>query len=155
MRSLCASLFIAAVALQTAIAKDRHCIFRVHTEASPNDSAAFSTSVRALFSGKEASIEKAARISEGDVIAFYPYETGKNSYGALFQLDQHGTIALESLSIEHRGSLVFIFINGRPITELQIDKRISDGQIYIASGLTKRDIDGMKKDWRLIGQRKR
>jgi hypothetical protein len=46
-------------------------------------------------------------------------------------------------------------INGRPITELLVDKRVSDGQIYIASGLTKRDIDSMKNDWRLIGQRKR
>ena len=80
---------------------------------------------------------------------------GKDNYGALFQLDEHGTAALEALSIERRGTLLFVFINGRPITELQIDKRVSDGQIYIASGLTKRDIDAMKKDWRVIGQRKR
>jgi hypothetical protein len=51
--------------------------------------------------------------------------------------------------------LLFVLINGRPITELQIDRRVSDGRIYIASGLTKADIDLMKKDWRLIGQRKR
>jgi hypothetical protein len=59
------------------------------------------------------------------------------------------------LSVEHRGGLLFIFINGRPITEFQIDKRVSDGRIYIASGLTAADIELMKKDWRIIGQRKR
>ncbi len=96
-----------------------------------------------------------ARITEYDVVAFYPYQIAKDHYGALLRLDDHGTIALDTLSVERRGSLLFVFINGRPITELQIDKRVSDGQIYIASGLTKLDIDLMKKDWRLIGQRKR
>jgi len=50
---------------------------------------------------------------------------------------------------------LFVFINGRAITELQIDKRVTDGKIYIPSGLTAADIQSMKKDWRLIGQRHR
>jgi hypothetical protein len=41
------------------------------------------------------------------------------------------------------------------ITELQIDKRVSDGKIYIPSGLTAADVELMKKQWRLIGQGKR
>lgn len=136
-------------------AKSRHCMLRVHVEANQNDGATFSTSVRAQFSGKEVAIEKAARITESDVRAFTPYEVGKNNYGALLQLDDHGTIVLDSLSIEQRGRLLFVFINGRSLTELQIDKRVSDGQIYIASGLNKRDIDSMKQDWALIGKKKK
>jgi hypothetical protein len=38
---------------------------------------------------------------------------------------------------------------------LRVDQRVSDGQIYIPSGLTTRDIDLMKEDWHAIGQRKR
>jgi hypothetical protein len=95
------------------------------------------------------------RISERDVIAFSPYPSKNGTYGALFQLDEHGRIVLDALSIERRGSFLFVFVNGRPITELEIDKRVSDGKIYIASGLTAADIELMKKDWRLIGQRKR
>src|SRR5437762_9538963 len=60
----------------------------------------------------------------------------------------------DALSIERRGGLLFVLINGRSITELQIDRRVSDGRIYIASGLTKADIELMKKDWRLIGQKR-
>ena len=37
----------------------------------------------------------------------------------------------------------------------KIDRRVSDGRIYIASGLTKADIESMKKDWRLIGEKKK
>src|SRR5206468_10874746 len=136
-------------------AKSRHCMLRVHAEANPRDTSTFAASVRAKLSGKEVAIEKIARISEQDVLAFYPYDAGKGNYGALFQLDEHGRLTLDALSIERRGSLLFILINGRPVTELQIDQRVSDGRIYIASGLSKADIDLMKKDWRLIGEKKK
>ena len=143
------------VALPAGVAKERHCIFRVHVQGNPRDTAAFSTSVRAQLSGKEVAIEKMPWLSERDVIAFSPYPAANGTYGALFQLDEHGRVVLDTLSIERRGSLLFVFINGRPITELAIDKRVSDGKIYIASGLTAADINLMKKDWRLLGQRKR
>jgi hypothetical protein len=137
------------------LAKQRHCTFRVHAQANPRDTEVFSTSVHAQVSGKEIAIEKMPWISERDVIAFAAYPAQGGTYGALIQLDEHGRTVLDTLSIEHRGSFLFVFINGRFITNLQIDKRVSDGKIYIPSGLTVADIDLMKKDWRLIGQRKR
>jgi len=154
MKSIFASLIVALLAI-SATGKDRHVSFRIHAEANPNDTATFSSSVRALFSGKQVAIERMPRLSERDIVAFYPMSAGDRNYGALFQLDDHGRLALDALSIERRGSLLFVLINGRPITELQIDRRVSDGRIYIPSGLTKADIDLMKKDWRLIGQSKR
>jgi len=155
MKTLCLLVLGLLLALPIGVAKDRHCMFRLHAEANPRDTAVFAASVRAQFSGKDIAIERMPRISERDVVAFYPYSAGNGTYGALFQLDDHGRIALDALSIERRGSLLFAFINGRPITEFEIDKRVADGKIYIASGLTAADVDSMKKDWRLIGQRKR
>lgn len=67
----------------------------------------------------------------------------------------HGRQALDSLSIDRRGTLLFIFVNGRPIAKLQIDRRVSDGKTYIASGLTSNDIELMKKDWRMTAPRKK
>lgn len=148
--SLIVALFVPSVS-----GKDRHCSFRVQAEANPNDGASFASSVPAMFSGKRVAIERVPRLSERDVIAFYPYSTSGGNYGALFQLDEHGTLALDTLSVEKRGGLLFVLVNGRPITELQIDRRVSDGRIYIASGLTKADIESMKKDWRLIGEKKK
>lgn len=137
------------------MAKDRHCQLRLHLEANLHDTVSFATSVRAKFSGRDIAIERTARISERDITAFYPYRAKDGSYGALFQLDDHGKVTLEALSIERRGNLIFVFINGRSITEMQIDKRISDGRVYVASGLAQADIDLMKKDWRIIGQKKK
>ena len=155
MKLLLASLFLTFFTAPFALAKDRHCMFRVHTEANPSDTTVFATSVRAKFSGKEIAIEKMPRLSERDVEAFYPYPKTTGNYGALLQLDEHGRLVLDALSIERRGSLLFIFINSRPIAEMQIDKRVSDGRIYVADGLSATDIESMKKDWRLIGQKKR
>jgi hypothetical protein len=154
MKSIFASLILALLAT-SATGKDRHCTFRVHAEANPNDTATFSSSVRALFSGKQVAIERMPRLSERDVVAFYPYPAGEGNYGALFQLDDHGRLALDALSIERRSSLLFVLVNGRAVTELQVDRRVADGRIYIASGLTKADIELMKKDWRLIGQQRK
>src|SRR5436305_7434622 len=150
MKSIFASLILALFDASVA-GKDRHCSFRAHAEANPNDTAAFSSSVRALFSGKQVAIERMPRLSERDVVAFYPYTAANGTYGALLQLDEHGRIALDALSVERNGSLLFVLINGRPVSELFIDRRVSDGRIYIPSGSTKAAIDLMKKDWRLIG----
>jgi hypothetical protein len=154
MKSILAILIVAFFA-SSATGKDRHCTFRVHAEANPNDTATFSSSVKAMFSGKTVAIERLPRLSEQDVVAFYPYPTADGNYGALFQLDEHGRIALDALSIERRGTLLFVLINGRPVTELQVDQRVSDGRVYVASGLTKADIELMKKCWRLIGEKKK
>jgi len=141
----------------TGAAKDRsrHCMLRVHAQANPRDTEVFATSVRAQVSGKEVAIEKMPWISEQDVIAFSPYPARDGTYGALLQLDEHGRVVLDTLSVERRGSFLFVFVNGRSITELEVDKRISDGKIFIHSGLTAADIESMKRDWRLIPQRKK
>jgi len=126
MKTLCALALWLSLALPAGVAKEKHCQFRVHAQANPRDTTIFATSVHAQLSGKDVAIEKMPRMSELDVIAFYPYPAKNGTYGALFQLDEHGRIA-----------------------------RISDGKIYIASGLTAADIESMKKDWRLIGKSKR
>ena len=159
MKRLCALVacvfLVWPAAKALSASKPRHCILRVHAQANPRDTDVFATSVRAQLSGKDVAIEKMPWISEHDVIAFSPYQARDGTYGALLQLDEHGRVVLDTLSVERRGSFLFVFVNGRPITELEIDKRVSDGKIFIPSGLTAGDIESMKRDWRLIGQKKR
>jgi hypothetical protein len=155
MRALCVFVFCVNLALINAAAKQRHCTFRVHAQANPKDTDVFSISTRATSSGKNVAIQKLAWITENDVMAFSPYPAQDGTFGALFQLDDHGRTVLDTLSIERRGGFLFVFINGRMITELQIDKRVSDGKIYIPSGLTAADVELMKKQWHSPAERKR
>jgi hypothetical protein len=135
--------------------KKRQSMIRVHAQANTHDTGAFASAVHAQLSGKDVAIEKIPRITENDVVAFKPYPHANGDFGALLQLDSHGQLSLDTLSIERRGEFVFLFVNGRAITEMQIDRRVSDGKIYIPAGLTAPDIDRMKKDWPLIGKKPR
>jgi hypothetical protein len=148
MKSAWVAFLALLLSLPGAEAKSHHCVFRVHAEANAHDSASFAASVVAGTSGKQVTIERIASISENDVIAFSAYQAPDGTFGALLRLDEHGRVVLDALSVERRGTLLFIFMNGRQITELQVDKRVSDGQIYIPSGLTPADLKVMKKDWK-------
>jgi hypothetical protein len=144
MKTAAVVVLLALSAVTTSEAKT-HATFRVHVEANASNGPTFSTTLR-LF-GRDVTIEKAPTISENDVTGVRIYKAADGSLGALFELNEHGRLALDSLSVERRGGSLFVFINGRPVAELQIDRRVSDGKIYIASGLTASDIGLLQKDW--------
>ena len=144
MKTAAAVVFFALNAATLCDAKT-HSTFRAYVEASVSNGPAFAAKLP-LF-GREVTIEKVPSLSENDVASLRTYRAADGTNGALFQLNEHGRLALDSLSIERRGSSLFVFINGRPAAELQIDRRVSDGKIYIASGLSANDIALLKKDW--------
>jgi hypothetical protein len=154
MRTAAITILISLLALPVCEGKQRHCTLRVHTEANENDGAVFASKILTQ-SGRTAFIQKIPAISENDVTGFAVYPAADGTRGALLELNDHGRLALDTLSIERRGTWLFIFVNGRPIAELQIDRRVSDGKIYIASGLTSNDIALMRKDWPLLPRRKK
>ncbi len=154
MRTAPQLALISLMAVAICAGKSPHCSFRAHAEANASDGPVFSSQIRSILSGKTVTIEKMPALSENDVVGFQIYPAADGSYGALLQLNEHGRLTLDSLSIERRGTFLFIFVNGRPITELQIDQRVADGKIYIASGLTSTEIESMKKEW-LLDQRKK
>ncbi|PZR77683.1 MAG: hypothetical protein DLM52_03970 [Chthoniobacterales bacterium] len=135
-------------------AKAKHCTVRMHAQANANDGSVFATPVTTPVSGKAIYIEKIPTVSERDVAAFRAYQASDGSFGALLQLNDHGRLALETLSIEHRGTTLLVLVNGRAVSELMVDRQVSDGQLYIASGLAAADIQLMEKDWPVIGARK-
>ena len=155
MKSIVAWTLVGWMSITNASGGKPHCTLRAHVEANANDGERFATQLRSQTTGKKIVIEKVPTISERDVIAFYPYQAGDGSYGVLFQLNDHGRLALDSLSIDKRGTFLYVFVNGRPAAELQIDRRVSDGKLYLSSGLTTEDLASMRKDWPLIGQRKK
>lgn len=152
MRAKAVAVLMVAVCLSAALAKPARCTFRLHCEANAHDTDVFATHYVSKFTGKPIVIEKTATITEFDVAGFYPVPASDGTFGALIQLNDHGRLVLDTLSVERRGSDLFVFINGRQITELQIDRRVSDGKVYVPSGLTSADIALMRKQWKMIGQ---
>ncbi len=97
-------------------------------------------------------VEKIPSLSERDIVGFYPFKAADGSFSAAFQLDRHGSIILQSLSLEKRGQSILAAVNARPVALLTVDKTITDGIIYIPSGLTLDEIHQMGASFSLIGQ---
>jgi hypothetical protein len=123
----------------------RHSSFRAHAEANASSGPVFSNQLQ-LF-GRTVTLEKMPALSDQDVVGFRSYRAADGSFGVLFELNEHGRLSLDTLSIDRRGSSLFVFVNGRAITALQIDRRVSDGKLYIPSGLTATDVALLAKDW--------
>ena len=155
MKSLAACMLLLLLGIGPAEARKPRCTFRAHVEANAQDGPVFSTRLRSPATGREVIISKTPTISEQDVVAFQPYPASNGSYGVLFHLSDHGKLALDTLSVERRGSSLFVFVNNRFIDELQIDRRVSDGKLYVAAGFSARDVELMTKEWRRIGARKK
>ena len=141
------ALVVALVVLATAhgAGAKQYSSFRVHAEANPSSGPTFSSQVR--FFGRTVTLEKMPTVSERDVVGLQSYRAADGSYGVLFELSPHGRLALDTVSVDRRGGTLFVYINGRAITELQIDRRITDGKIYLPSGLTPNDVELLRKDW--------
>src|ERR1700751_1440852 len=58
MRTFCVFVFCLGFALLDTPAKQRHCTFRVHAQANPQDSDVFSMPAHATASGKDVAIQK-------------------------------------------------------------------------------------------------
>lgn len=145
-----AGAVVAFFALTSGALARPHCTLRAHAQANASDGPVFSTEIRSVTTGRKVVIEKIPTISERDVTGFRAYPAADGSQGVLLQLDDHGRLALDALSVEKRGTILYVFVNSRPISELQIDRRVSDGKLYLASGLTAADVALMQKDWPML-----
>ena len=130
---------------------DPNIVVRFHTQVSTFDPS-FSARVTAGNPPRALIVEKIPSISEHEITSFYPYKAADGTFAAAFQLDPHGAAVLEALSVQNRGRYLLAAVNARPVALLAIDKRISDGVIYIPSGLTLDEIHKLGESFSLIGQ---
>lgn len=137
-----------------AAAKKPQQTIRFHIEANPNGGSSFTLSAKLPDSSQSISISKAAEISESDVEAIYPFPAANGTMGCALKLDEHGRIALDALSQEYHGGLLIGFYNGRPVTAMQIDRRIPDGIIYIRQGILPQEIELLRKMFPVLGEKK-
>ena len=124
---------------------------RFFTEANAQDTDRFADPVMLHNPPRMAYIENIPDISERDIEAIYPFPAPDGTFGCAFKLDEHGKIALNTLSIERRGTSLVAFINARQVIDMTIDRPISDGIVVIQFGLTPQEIDLLKKRFHVLG----
>ncbi len=134
--------------------KDPKATVRFHTEANQQDTEQFAATVALQNPPRQIFIQKVPFISENDVKAVFPFPATDGTMGCAFQLNAHGTLELDTQSIMRRGTVILAYINGRLITDMLMDKRVSDGVLMIPSGLTALEIASLQKRFRTLGDPK-
>jgi hypothetical protein len=127
---------------------------RFYTEANKRDGAVFAIPVTLQFPPRQAYIEKIPAISDREIDAIYPFPASDGTMGCAFQLDEHGRIGLDTLSVERRGSSIVAVVNGRQVIDMVIDQRVADGIITIPRGLAPMEIAWLQKKFRTMAARK-
>ena len=151
-RSLLASCM--ALALLGMAKAPPPCSIRFYTTANPRDTSSFAATVQFGNPPRSICINKIPAISDSDVVSVFPFEAADATYGCALRLDSRGRLRLETVSTEDRGKPLICVVNGRVITAMLIDRPVSDGVLYISSGLTREEIAALTKRFMVMGQRK-
>ena len=146
---LAALLFVAGAKKQPPVT------VRFHVEGNAQDTNVFTTPVTLQNPARQAFIDKIPVISERDIQSIFPFEAGDGTLGCAFKLDDHGRIALDTTSLDKRGTSLVAFVNGRQVVDMVIDKHVSDGIISIQRGLTSVDIMTLQKKYPILGAAKK
>ena len=124
---------------------------RFYTETSEQDTSSFAAVV-VLLNGTPTHIDQVAVIAERDILAIYPFTAADGTMGCALKLDTHGTIALDSVTVAKRGSLLVSTINERQVADIMIDARVADGVITIPAGIQPAELKAMKDKFPILGQ---
>lgn len=123
---------------------------RFYTQTSKQDTDSFSAPITML-NGEQTTVDQVAAIAERDIVAIYPFQAADGSIGCGLKLDPHGTMALDSLSTDKRGTILIATINGRQVADIYVDARVSDGVVTIPAGLQPAEMQQMLKKYPVLG----
>jgi hypothetical protein len=138
-------------------AKKPEIAVRFHVEANARDGDVFAMPVKFRNPPRDGFVERVPSLSERDVQAIYPTNAGDGTFGCAFILNTHGRNALQTISMEKRGSSLVVFVSTKSgthqIVELMIDKPINDGVIFVPRGMTLLEIEALQKQFPAKGQK--
>lgn len=141
---------IIALGLVGAAKKEPAVTVRFHTEGNARDGEVFTKAFTLGTPPREVFLAQVPNIAEKDITAIYPFPASDGTMGCAFRLDPHGRLSLDALSVEKRGGSLVAFVNGQPVSDILIDRRVSDGVVTIPRGLSKEIIGLLSKKFRVL-----
>lgn len=147
-------LLLAAPPFLQAADKTPPLSIRLHAETGPEEGKSFVTPITLFSPPKETYIRKVPIITENDIVAFHAFPGKDGTIAAYFQLDRDGTHKLEGHTTASRDTVVVALVNGRVASALRVDRKITDGILYVPGGIRPHDILQMQARFPMIGKEK-
>ena len=127
---------------------------RLHAEGNPREGEPFVVPVTLIHPPKQTVVRKVPIVTEGDIVAFYPFAAVDGTFGCYFKLDANGTNKLLQHTIELRDTLVVAMVNGRVACAMMVGQKITDGIMPFPSGFLPREIIELQARYPIIGKEK-
>ena len=145
------ALVFAAALLCTGGAKKPVIDLRIHGEGIAAEAPTFAFPAT-LLNGREVYLSRMPLITQREVRSIYPFPAADGSEGVYLKLDNHGTGLLQQHTMERRGRTLVVLLNGRQVTNLVVDRPVSDGIVSIPRGLSPEDIALLRTAFPVIGE---
>lgn len=125
---------------------------RLHGEGNEREGVSFVKPVDLVTPAQKIFIRIVPVITEKDIKAFAPFPGRDGTIGAYFRLDAHGSDKLQQFSVEDRGKLAVVLINGRVSSAMRVESPVNDGILYIPGGLLPNEVSQLQATYPIIGQ---
>lgn len=125
---------------------------RLFSEGNEKEGESFVTPVELTNPQKRVFLQKVPILTERDINAFYPFPGRDGMIGAYFRLDAHGSDKLDQFTTEDRGKLAVIMINGRVSAALRVEKRVTDGILFVPGGILPNEVSLLEMKYPVIGR---
>ena len=150
-RLLPALLAFFPIAIHAGQKKPAPVSIRVFCEGNEKEGESFVTPVELTNPKKRVFLRKVPIVSEKDFVSFLPFPGRDGMIGAYFRLDAHGSDKLDQFTIEDRGKLAVIMINGRVAAALRVEERVKDGILFVPGGLLPNEVQLLELKYPVIG----
>ena len=144
-------LLFAAALLCTGMAKKPVLDLRIHGEGIAAEAPTFAFPAT-LLNGREVYLSRMPLITQREVRSIYPFPAADGSEGVYLKLDNHGTGLLQQHTMERRGRILVVLLNGRQVINLLVDRPVTDGIVSIPRGLSSEDIALLRTAFPVIGE---
>jgi len=105
-----------------------------------------------LLNGQETYLSRMPLITQREVRAIYPFPAADGSEGVYLKLDNHGTGLLQQHTMERRGRTLVVLLNGRQVSNLIVDRPVTDGILSIPRGLSPEEIALLSSVFPVMGE---
>lgn len=141
----------AAALLCTGGAKKPAIDLRIHGEGIAAEAPTFAFPAT-LLNGQETFLSRMPLLTQREVRAVYPFPAADGTEGVYLKLDNHGTGLLQQHSMERRGRTLVVLLNGRQVSNLLVDRPVTDGIVNIPRGLSAEDITLLTTVFPVLGE---
>jgi len=105
-----------------------------------------------LLNGRETFLSRMPLITQREVRAVFPFAAADGSEGVYLKLDNHGASLLQQHSMERSGRLLAVFLNGRQVSNLVVDRPVTDGIVSIPRGLDSSEVELLTTAFPVMGE---